>query len=80
MREKDEILYLAPADGVTKDRMIDNWDQNRNFNNGQSICQCFSNLYLACLEISQMYQPVAANIDIGWCQYWNFPNFSVWRS
>ena len=22
MREKDEILYLAPADGVTKNRMI----------------------------------------------------------
>ena len=39
MREKDEILYLAPADGVTKDRMIDSWDQNRNFDNGQSICQ-----------------------------------------
>ena len=24
-------------------------------------------LYLAFLEISQMYWPVAANIDIGWC-------------
>ena len=28
---------------------------------------------LACLEILQMYQPVAANIDIGWCPYQNFP-------
>ena len=29
--------------------------------------------YVACLEISQMYQPVAANIDIGCCPYRNFP-------
>ena len=80
MRDKNEILYLAPADGVTKDRMIYSWDQSQNFDNGQSTCQTLSNLYLACLEILQMYQPVAANIDIGWCQYQNFPNFSVWRS
>ena len=46
LREKDEILYLAPADGVTKNRMIDSWVQNQNFDNGQSICQYFSNFIL----------------------------------
>ena len=34
-------------------------------------------IYVACLEISQMYRPVAANIYIGCCPYQNFPNFSV---
>ena len=32
------------------------------------MAKAFSNtlaIYFACLEISQMYQPVAANIDIG---------------
>ena len=43
---------------------IPNEGNRRNFNNGQSICQYFSN-YLAFLEISQMYRPVAAPIDIG---------------
>ena len=36
--------------------------------------------YMAFLEISQKYWPVAANIDIRQCQYQNFPNFSVLRS
>ena len=32
------------------------------------MAKAFANtlaIYLACLEISQMYRPVAANIDIG---------------
>ena len=32
------------------------------------MAKAFANtlaIYLTCLEISQMYQPVAANIDIG---------------
>ena len=34
-------------------------------------------IYLAFLEISQMYRPVAANINIRSCPYRNFPNFFV---
>ena len=44
-----------------------------NFDNSQSIYQYFLAIYEAFLEISQIYWPVAANIDIGWCQYQNFP-------
>ena len=37
-------------------------------------------IYEASLELSQIYWPVAVTIDIGWCQYRNFPNFTALRS
>ena len=45
LREKDEILYLAPADGVTKNRMIDSWVQNQNFDNGHAFANTLVILY-----------------------------------
>ena len=37
-------------------------------------------IYDAFLEISQIYQPVSATVDIGRCQYRNFPNFTALQS
>ena len=37
-------------------------------------------IYDAFLEISQIYRPLSATVDIGRCQYQNFPNFTVLQS